>query len=460
MNMQKKQDFLKKQIEQKTTHVYDWTGDDLVIYLAEQCAARDWEFSLNPLMISCERFSKQVIAIIDRRNQSFTITADAIDKVITYVTGEDIVNEFERYVEMHGQQYQSLIMELSAWTRVNTEWQLKAKDFLVMTPLDEENALAVVFYPNIKKVCFRWVKHRVLVDKDDKRYYRTGLETYTSVTNFLSKKANSEFNKAQLMFNEFFNEQKDLLKRLENYNIQKSKSPAYPYVVEISNPSFCPLLPYNQNIACRLAITSEWLEIKQLTISFHDIMAPSTNTLTASCPNAYEAEVEILAAISTWKSRYSYFQRISQLIQPLYIGKPALSNFALTVRDQNEAHYYLTVEFKFANNVAWQADVYIRVTFLRNSVAPYQNYTSRQLKSENAASFIKKHFSGAMRWMRQKWIEGIAADSGWLCIEDELYILKVTNPKNNEFVKISLIWKSAMFHNFETLRRTLQKILK
>ena len=203
MNMQKKQDFLKKQIEQKTTHVYDWTGDDLVIYLAEQCAARDWEFSLNPLMISCERFSKQVIAIIDRRNQSFTITADAIDKVITYVTGEDIVNEFERYVEMHGQQYQSLIMELSAWTRVNTEWQLKAKDFLVMKPLDEENALAVVFYPNIKKVCFRWVKHRVLVDKDDKRYYRTGLETYTSVTNFLSKKANSEFNKAQLMFNEF-----------------------------------------------------------------------------------------------------------------------------------------------------------------------------------------------------------------------------------------------------------------
>ena len=101
--------------------------------------------------------------------------------------------------------------ELSDWAGLNTEWQFKEKDFLLMKPLDGKNALAVVLYPDVEKVCVGWVKDNVLVDKSNKRYCRTALETYTSATTFLNEKANDEFIKAQRMFKEFLIEKKDLL---------------------------------------------------------------------------------------------------------------------------------------------------------------------------------------------------------------------------------------------------------
>ena len=88
-----------------------------------------------------------------------------------------------------------------------------------------------------------------------------------------------------------------MLNQLGDFNVQKSNSQANSYIAEITNPSFCRYLPYNQNIVRHLAVTSEWLETKRITISFHDIMAPSANKLTVSCPDAYEAEVEYLAVI-------------------------------------------------------------------------------------------------------------------------------------------------------------------
>ena len=61
----------------------------------------------------------------------------------------------------------------------------------------------------------------------------------------------------------------------------------------------------------------------------------------------------------------------------------------------------------------------------------------------------------AMRWMRQTWIEEIAADRGWLCTREEQFIYKVTNPRSNESVRIRITQRNAVLHDFEMLKRTL-----
>ena len=79
--------FYKKNVEEKTKHVCDWTRNPLIRYLAQQCAARDWEFSLILLRISCERFAKRVIADINMANNTLTITVDGEGMHSTYLTG-------------------------------------------------------------------------------------------------------------------------------------------------------------------------------------------------------------------------------------------------------------------------------------------------------------------------------------------------------------------------------------